>query len=345
LSDHSEPEEEAGPPDVGRLLIPEGLNPAALRASRIDAPVRKLSGATMGTGWSLSFAAPDDVANTAVISTLEDTFALVIGQMSGWAPTSDLSRFNRAAPGWYDLKPEFFNVLMRALEIAKLTDGAYDPALGAIVDALGFGPTPPATRQATSHDRDNAGGWRSIRLDSKASRAWQPGGVTLDLSSIAKGAAVDLCAARLGTLGVPSFLMEIGGEFTGRGVKPDGQPWRVQLELSDRAPAPGEPSHIVVAMANISLATSGDFVRKNDAGASHILDGRTALPVSGRLSGASVLDPLCMDADAWTTALFALGLDEGLALAEAKGLAAVFAVRTAAGAKYILSARAAGMAT
>ena len=95
----------------------------------------------MGTGWSLSFAAPESVDNAAVIAALDETFALVIRQMSGWEPESDLCRFNRAEAGLYELQPEFFSVLSRALEIAALTDGAFDPALAERIDAMGFGPS------------------------------------------------------------------------------------------------------------------------------------------------------------------------------------------------------------
>lgn len=187
-------EDEAGPPAAGRLLIPPGVKPAHVRASRIDAPVRRLSGATMGTGWSLGFAAAESVENSVVVAALEETFALVIAQMSNWEPGFDLSRFNRE-PGWHDLKPDFFHVLTRALEIAELTDGAYSPALGARMDMQGFGPPVEGTTGSAT--------WRDVLVDLSNRRAFQPGGVALDLSSIAKGHAVDLCAARLGGQGIP----------------------------------------------------------------------------------------------------------------------------------------------
>lgn len=310
------------------------MSPAKLRASRIDAEVRRLSGATMGTGWSLSFAAPDSTTNSAVVTALEETFSLVIQQMSGWEPTSDLCRFNRAEPGWRDLPEELFKVLKRALEIAELTHGAYDPALGARVDALGFGPGFEHTLGAQD--------WRSIKLDAENRAAFQPGGVTLDLSSIAKGHAVDLCAARLKALAIPSFLMEIGGEFAGEGVKPDGNPWWVGLELSDQPPAPDEPKHTDVALVGLALATSGDFVRRRE-GLSHLLDGRTGETVANALSGVSVLHASAMEADGWATALFALGPEAGIAMADAQGLAAVFATRTPDGARLRLSKKASEM--
>lgn len=318
-----------------RLLIPTGMKPAALRASRIDAPVRRLSGATMGTGWSLSFVATDAVTAFAVESAVEAACALVIRQMSGWEPDSDLSRFNRADAGWHDIAPEFALVLKRALEIAALTDGAYDPTLGDAVEALGFGP-------GLGMGEGRRAGWRDVQLDMDGLRVFQPGGAMLDLSSIAKGYAVDLCAERVAALGAPSLLMEIGGEFVGRGVKPDAQPWWVQLELSDIAPAPDEPAQTDVALVNLAVATSGDFVRRGASG-SHLLDGRTAQPVGETLSGVAVLDASAMEADGWATALFALGAEAGMAMAEAQGLAAVVCTREADGARCAFSARARGM--
>lgn len=353
-------DEGAGPPAASRLLIPVGLKPADVRNSRIDAPIRRLSGATMGTGWSLSYAAPVSVENSAVVATLDDTFACVIQQMSNWEPCSDLSRFNRE-PGWHDLKPEFFHVLSSALEISSLTNGAYNPALATEVDALGFGPSqlvipeaPTAIRDPLltlfergemgpgsplPSGRDDVRSWRNIELDTQAHRAFQPGGVSLDLSSIAKGYAVDLCAQRLHDLGIPSFLVEIGGEFVGQGVKPDAQPWWVQLELSDIAPAPNEPAHTDIALVNLAVATSGDFVRRR-GGVSHLLDGRTGAPVRNTLSGVAVIDAHAVNADGWATALFALGPDEGLTLANSLGFAAIFAIRTPDGARSLLSAKA-----
>ncbi len=367
---HSNPnDEKAGPHTAGRLLIPVGLKAADIRASRIDAPVRRLSGATMGTGWSLAFAAVEGVMNAAVMAALEETFARVIGQMSGWESESDLCRFNRSEPGWHELPADFHRVLSRAIAIAELTDGAFDPGLGERVNALGFGPgsnsahpgdsrdpgiTPlhapnssrgPKTEQASQsalgpgfrRDEGNkVQSWRDICLDPGRSAAFQPGGVTLDLSSIAKGYAVDLCAERLRALGVPSFLMEIGGEFVGEGVKPDGKPWWVELQLSDLPPAPGEAAQTDVALVNLALATSGDFVRQR-GGASHLLDGRTGEPVEGALSGISVMHASAMEADGWATALFALGLEAGIAMADSQGLAAVFAGRTPEGARFALS--------
>jgi thiamine biosynthesis lipoprotein len=87
-----------------------------------------------------------------------------------------------------------------------------------------------------------------------------------------------------------------------------------------------------------ALATSGDFVQ-----GPHIRDGRTGAAAGGALSGVAVIATNCMEADAWATALFALGAGEGLAMADAQGLAAVFAMRTKEGAVTQLSTPARAM--
>jgi thiamine biosynthesis lipoprotein len=137
--------------------------------------------------------------------------------------------------------------------------------------------------------------------------------------------------------------MEIGGEMRGRGVRPDGQPWMVELDLSDIAAAPGEPACTRVALIDAALATSGDFVRRRGQ-ISHLIDGRTGKPLDGRLSGVAVLAKTCIDADGWATALFALGEVDGMALAEREELAVVFATRTPDGARATLSSKAQAMA-
>ena len=325
-----------------RLLIPFKLNAAELHASRIDAPLRRFAGATMGTGCSLSYAAPVSISDTAVEAAISEACGEVIAQMSGWEHDSALSRFNRAPPGWREIPRHFAIVLKRALEIAELTDGAYDPALGHAVEAIGFGPSGTVGATALAMSPEGEKSWRDIRLDFSNMRVFQPGGVALDLSSIAKGYAVDLCAERLRALGVPSFLVEIGGEFVGRGVKPDAQPWWVELELSDLAPVAGEPDKTDLALVNLAVATSGDFVRRRD-GVSHLLDGRTREPAKGDLSGVAVIADSAMEADGWATALFALGPDQGMAMAEAQGLSVLFSVRTREGARMVFSTGAQAM--
>ncbi|WP_330999367.1 FAD:protein FMN transferase [Sphingomonas sp. IC-56] len=260
--------------------------------------------------------------------------------MSHWEPDSALSRFNRSEPGrWQPLPAGFAQVLAAGLSIAGASGGAFDPAMGLLADLWGFGPS--GARAAIPSDAEIAAvlespGHRHIEQDGRRARRLAP--VALDFSGIAKGHAVDAVAERLRSLGCADFLVEIGGELRGEGIKPDGQPWWVELE-----PAPGVANApIRVALHGLSVATSGDYRRSfRHAGRdyAHTIDPRTGRPLTNGVASVTVLHPSCMLADAWATALTVLG-PSGMALAERQGLAAHMAVR---GAGEQLSPRLAAM--
>jgi thiamine biosynthesis lipoprotein len=233
------------------------------------------------------------------------------------------------------LPDAFFEVLAVARDVAGRSDGAFDPTAGALVDAWGFGPVEPrGVPDAAALARTRAlAGWRRLDLDPARRSALQPGRLSLDLSAIAKGFGVDLVARRLDALGIESHLVEVGGELRGSGVKPDGQPWWVQLE-DPAAAAVVDAGQTLLALHGLSVATSGDYRRWFEhAGTrySHTIDPRDGLPIRHALASVTVIHAQCMLADAWSTALNVLGPDAGPALANRLGLAARFLVRCGAG--------------
>src|SRR5690606_36033705 len=135
-----------------------------------------------------------------------------VRQMSTWEADSDISRYNRADAGaWLAIPDGFQVVLACALDIAAASDGAFDPAVGALVGLWGFGADaragqalPDAAQVRAARER---GGWRRIELDLQARRVRQPGGLRLDLSAIAKGHGVDLVAAQLREAGIAGALV------------------------------------------------------------------------------------------------------------------------------------------
>lgn len=302
-----------------RVLIPRDVPADALRGAGSGLPLCELAGKTMGTFWSARLQLPRGLNLEWVEAALTSSFGLVIRQMSHWDETSELCRFNRSEAGtWHELSPELFQVLSRAVEVARISDGLLDPTLGEIVDLHGYGPSCSSHPERLPAARGRAG-WQKLKLDPKG-RVWQPGGLRLDLSSIAKGYAVDLAAERLSSLGVEHFLIEIGGELRGQGCKPDGEPWWVSL-----ARPSNDLPETVVALCGLSVATSGDAFRR------HLIDPRTSLSTDDVLASVSVFAKECMDADAWATALFIAGADEGLKLAERQKLPALFTLRTGNG--------------
>lgn len=319
-----------------RVLLPLQLDD---RTPPPGATVRELHGLSMGTSWSVRLvdsALPGRAASADLQQGLQQQLDLVVAQMSHWQLDSDLGRFNRAAPGsWQQLPAAFGEVLGFALQVSQLSGGAYDPCAGALVNAWGFGP----------ENRYDQPGFRApdaatvrqlllqrnhVEFDAARRRVRQSGGVRLDLSSVAKGYAVDRLARYLDSQGIAHYLVEVGGELRGAGCKPDGQPWWVMLEQVDGADAALHPAQMMLALHGLSVATSGDYRRFFHDGTvryAHTIDPRTGMPLSNDLASVTVVHALCMAADAWSTALTVLGIEAGMALAEQQGLAARFVRR------------------
>lgn len=311
----------------------------------------------MGTTWSVRLVAVADLSRERFQHAVQRCLDDVVAQMSTWDETSDLCRFNRAPAGtWQALPPEFFTVLQHACAVAQLSEGAFDPTAGALVDLWGFGPVgraapaspaaarkapevlPDATRLAEARRRI---GWHRLTLDAHSRSAFQPGGLSIDLSAIAKGFAVDQVARRLTALGIDSHLVEVGGELRGSGVKPDGRPWWVALEHPQALALPAATgTHTVIALHGLCVATSGDYRRgfeHEGVRYSHTVDPRDGWPIRHSLASVTVLHADCMSADAWSTALTVLGPRDGLAFAERHGLAALFVLRAREGYEELAS--------
>lgn len=315
------------------VLIPLSLSDALPPPGTV---LHELSGEAMGSSWSAKVMAPHRPGSHAQLKQLlQRELDLVVSQMSHWERDSDLSRYNSAPGGsWQRLPDELFEVLQYALTVAADTGGAYDPCAGALVNAWGFG----ARRRydepqfyapdAAAVDALVARADRSrVQLDAVGRRLLQPGGVQLDLSSVAKGYAVDRLARCLVAQGLEHHLVEAGGELRGAGVKGDGQPWWVELE---GVPGAEHGAPTLVALHGLAVATSGDYRRYFNHGsgrAAHTLDPRSGWPVASGVASVTVLHRDCMAADALSTALTVLGPEHGLAFAEQHRLTVRYLLR------------------
>jgi thiamine biosynthesis lipoprotein len=317
-----------------QVLVPLAIDPAAPPGGSM---LHHAAGSTMGTSWSAHLLRPAGVRSD-VEQQLQLELDGIVAEMSHWEPGSILGRYNRAPAGsWHALPPRFIEVLDYALQVAAMSDGAYDPFAGALVNLWGFGPErrynqpgfyAPAPEAVAATLAERAA--LDPIFDRAGARLLQPGGALLDLSSVAKGYAVDRLAWCLEQHGVRHYLVEIGGELRGAGMKPDGQPWWVTLEGVPGADSPAT----VAALHGLSIATSGDYRRyfEHRAGrASHTLDPRTGYPIANDIASCTVLHPSCMAADALSTTITVLGLDAGLAFAEERGLAARLLLRRPGG--------------
>lgn len=296
-----------------------------------------LTGRAMGTTWSAKWVSP---AVPLDASGVEQRIAARLeeleNQFSTYRAGSELSRFNASrGTEWFPVSAELARVALEARAISAATAGAFDVTVDPLVRLWGFGPAgrprviPAVTAIAEARARV---GWRRLeaRSDPPALRRTS-GGVTADFSSIAKGFASDALSAMLVELGAVDHLVQVGGDLRASGRDAGGGPWRAGIETPT-----DERSRValVVSLREQALSTSGDyrnFFLHEGRRYGHVIDPRTGWPVSGRLASVSVVHSSCAASSAWATALFALGADDGFALAKRLRLACVFFVRDPTG--------------
>lgn len=300
----------------------------------------------MGTTWTVRFINMHQQSDVVVRALIQRELDLVVAQMSTWQEDSNLSIFNRAdANTWHALPAAFFTVLDCALKIAAETEGAFDPTVGPLVNLWGFGPngertSPPDASEVKALHADC--GWQKLQLDKDGMRALQPGNVYVDFSGIAKGYSVDRIARALTDAGIENYLIEVGGELYGAGIKPDGQPWWIALETSPIAQTVTES---IVALHGLAVATSGDYRRyfeHHGQHYAHTMDPRTGFPIdraTNALVSVTVLHAECMVADALATAFTVMGVKAALAYAKKKDIVVLLIEHKADGFEEHFSAK------
>lgn len=225
------------------------------------------------------------------------------------------------------------NVITTALQVSEQSAGAFEIAVGELVQGWGFGPTARTLDQPALAELGRqrlAPASYGLELQPRRHRLRKRAKLRLDLNGIAKGFGVDELARALEASGIRDYLVGIDGEMRARGSKPAGQPWTVALEK----PLRGVRQVMgVMELSNAAIATSGDYRRWVEiAGQSyaHTLDPATGAPLDNRLASVSVVAANCMLADAWATALLVLGEVEGPRLAQERGMDALFVIRDGA---------------
>lgn len=298
--------------------------------------IHRFGGETMGTQWSVQMASlPSEVSPDELEQDIQALLDMINRQMSNYRDDSVITAFNSAAAGEVmRVPPDFAGVLRVTLDIAELTEGAYDPTVGALVDTWGFGPA--GRREAAPDDAEvqtarQQVGWRALPFDPATRELTQPGGMALEFGSAAKGYAVDRLAEHLEQRGVRHYLVAIAGDMRLRGHKPDGQPWRIAVE---RPVAGTRGVHTVLTPGDAAISTSGDyrnFYRDQGREYAHIIDARDGYPVTHNLASVTVLHERAAMADPLATAMFILGPDEAIRFAEDHGLAVLLIMREAEG--------------
>ncbi|PPI86160.1 FAD:protein FMN transferase ApbE [Marinobacter maroccanus] len=297
----------------------------------------EISGPVFGTSYHINVVLTGDQEKLETLASgIDEVLESVDASMSTWREDSELSVFNQRTDQseWISVSAGLFEVLKKANEISRLTDGAFDVTIGPVVNLWGFGPQarPEQIPSEESLARALAAtGFEKLELraDPPAVRATPPQYV--DLSAIAKGYGVDAVARFLESEGVEAYLVEIGGEVRVNGRKPDGSTWRLAIEqpVSERREV-----NRVVALDSRAMATSGDYRNYYESEGrrySHTIDPATGEPIAHKLASVTVIADDCMTADALATGFNVMGYERANEVAVRENIPAYFIVRTEEG--------------
>lgn len=234
------------------------------------------------------------------------------------SPTEDgswIARLNAAEGEPLDAPSDVRELVVQAQETAEATDGAFDPTVYPLTSAWGF--TNGAHRTPSDAEIEAAlarVSFHAVHVDAASGAISLEEGAQLDVGGIAKGFAADRIADELRERNVSGALIDLGGNVTVLGAKPDNTPWTVGIA------DPLDPASLAgtLRLAEATISTSGDYQRFfiDDEGIRrhHLIDPKTGYPAESGLSSVSVVARSGARADALSTALFVLGADRAVDL-------------------------------
>jgi len=256
----------------------------------------------MGTRFEVAvWGGPEHHLQAAAREALEEIERLH-AQLSAFDPSSDVADINRrAAREPVRVEPRLFNLLTRCQALTAATHGAFNVAVGTMMEAYGFRGALPEHRGALSVSA--LPDMQALTLDPVERTVRFAGdGIKLDLGAIGKGYALDEAAAILRECGVGGALIHGGtSSIVAIGPDPDGRPWKIGLQGAQS----DCPSPLTVELMDSALGVSAQHGRMQGA-IGHVMDPRSGRPAAESRT-AVVQGPSAADADALSTALLVLG--------------------------------------
>ena len=213
---------------------------------------------------------------------------------------------------------DLLEVLEQAKRYAKLSNGAFDPTVGPLVNLWGIG----TEGQKVPMEQEIAQAlalvdWQDLVIDRHEGTAFlKRQGMALDLGAIAKGYAADEAACLAKKANASRAIIDLGGNVMAIGGKGKNLPWRIGIQ----DPLEGRGSYIgVLLVQDKAVVTSGVYERFFEADEKryhHIFSTTSGYPVDNGLLSVTIVADNSMDADALSTAVFALGYEQGMTLLE-----------------------------
>ena len=242
---------------------------------------------------------------------------------------SDITKLNNASGiDWVKLDPKTIALLQKSLDVAKKSDGAFDPTVLPITSLWNFDGEKPQLPSKTDINKFvqyvDYNNLRVNTTDSTASLKLHY--MAADLGAIGKGAACDEVVAAYKKAGADCGIVAVGGSVGVFGTKSDRSPWHIAV----RDPATTDEKSESMGTIDLTsgfISTSGPYEKnftQNDVLYHHLLNPKTGYPENNGLISVTVVCDNGALSDALSTACFVLGKDKGMALLNEYGACGVF---------------------
>lgn len=259
----------------------------------------------------------DDVMQEAIayMSEMEERFST---NLEG----SDVYKINESAgieP--VEVHPETMEIIKRSIQIAEESDGLFDISIGALTNLWQIGSEDARVpKESEINEATELIDYEKIRLDEENMTVMlEEEGMSLELGGISKGYIGSGIVEIFNEHNITTAIINLGGNVVVMGTSPSNdEGWNVGVQDPDEVRGEIVGTQRVI---NAAIVTSGIYERYLEVEGvkyHHIMDPRTGYPLDNEISGVTVFAPTSFDGDSYSTALFLMGIDEGIEFINSK---------------------------
>jgi len=271
-------------------------------------------GKAQGTYYAVTYFEEKGIDYQIEIDSILDAFDQSV---SIYQANSIISKVNRNEE--VELDPWFIDNFVLSQRISEETFGSFDITIAPIANVWGFGTyeKPDSVNHSLIDSLKQYVDYRKVKIENGRLIKTNPH-IMLNYNAVAQGFAVDVLSKFLIEKGIDLFLIDIGGEIYAKGEKPNGEAWKVGIEIPEDD-AKSRSYNSIVSLKDESVVTSGNYrkyYKIDGVKYAHSLDPKTGYPVKHSLLSVTVIASKSADADAYATAFMVMGVEKTLEFAK-----------------------------
>ncbi|MFS4469536.1 FAD:protein FMN transferase [Maribacter sp. 2210JD10-5] len=296
-----------------RIIFTIAIVFLVMSCNGVEKPIvrNQSTGHALGTTYNIIYMSNDTIH---LDKEIDSVFNAVNNSLSTYIPDSDISKINRR-DSTIQVDKMFQDVFLLSKKIYQETNGYFDPTVGSLVNAWGFGPEEKIMMDSVKVDSLlQYVGFDKVSITENNYIVKENPDVYFDFNAIAKGYAIDRIGVMLTEEGITDYLVEVGGELIAKGLNTSkNKAWIVGID--DPQVENGRSLKLKIALENRALASSGNYRKfriDEETGRKyvHTVDPKTGFTKDSNTLGVTILANDCATADAFATAFMAMDLED-----------------------------------